>query len=137
MLERVAERERATERFPEQRDPAIAGGARDLAIEIVDEIVHAARIVAMTGRRHREAALERGDLPVEEQSRAVDAGHENEMLFHTCYGTLRALTPAQIGRVTWTVISIFIVETIVFGLSVLPAFTFWTWTMTWVPEPMI
>jgi acetyltransferase-like isoleucine patch superfamily enzyme len=41
------------------------------------------------------------------------------------------------GRVTWTVFSIFIVETVVFGLSVLPAFTFWTWTMTWVPDPMI
>ena len=47
------------------------------------------------------------------------------------------MTPAQIGRVTWTVISIFLVETIVFGLSVLPAFTFWSWTMEWVPEPMI
>ena len=38
---------------------------------------------------------------------------------------------------TWTVISIFIVETLVFGLSVLPAFTFWTWTITWVPDPPI
>lgn len=34
-------------------------------------------------------------------------------------------------------ISIFIVETLVFGLSVLPAFTFWTWTITWVPDPPI
>lgn len=50
---------------------------------------------------------------------------------------MRAVTAAQIGRVTWTVISIFVVETIVFGLSVLPAFTFWSWTMTWVPDPMI
>ena len=33
--------------------------------------------------------------------------------------------------------SIFIVETVVFGLSVLPAFTFWTWTITWVPDPPI
>jgi acetyltransferase-like isoleucine patch superfamily enzyme len=51
------------------------------------------------------------------------------------YGSLRRVTPAQAGRVTWTVISIFIVETLVFGLSVLPAFTFWTWTLTWVPDP--
>ena len=41
------------------------------------------------------------------------------------------MTPAQSGRVAWTVISIFIVESVVFGLSVLPAFLFWTWTLTW------
>jgi acetyltransferase-like isoleucine patch superfamily enzyme len=34
-------------------------------------------------------------------------------------------------------ISIFIVETLVFGLSVLPAFTFWTWSIMWVPAPPI
>ena len=45
------------------------------------------------------------------------------------------MTLAQTGRVVWTVISIFIVETMVFGLSVLPAFYFWNWTFTWaVPE---
>lgn len=33
--------------------------------------------------------------------------------------------------------SIFMVETLVFGLSVLPAFLFWTWSLTWTlpPEP--
>ena len=45
------------------------------------------------------------------------------------------MTPAQTGRVTWTVISIFVVESMVFGLSVLPAFLFWTWTLTWaIPD---
>ena len=45
------------------------------------------------------------------------------------------MTPAQTGRVAWTVISIFIVESLVFGLSVLPAFYFWTWTLTWaIPD---
>jgi acetyltransferase-like isoleucine patch superfamily enzyme len=42
------------------------------------------------------------------------------------------VTPAQAGRVAWTVVSIFVVESVVFGLSVLPAFYFWTWTLTWV-----
>ncbi|MEK6631641.1 MAG: hypothetical protein AABY89_12995 [Acidobacteriota bacterium] len=45
--------------------------------------------------------------------------------------------PAQTGRVVWTVISIFVVESMVFGLSVLPAFYFWTWTwtLTWaIPD---
>ena len=37
----------------------------------------------------------------------------------------------------WTVVSIFVVETLVFGLSVLPAFTFWSWSMEWVPNPWI
>jgi acetyltransferase-like isoleucine patch superfamily enzyme len=36
--------------------------------------------------------------------------------------------------VVWTVISIFVVETVVFGLSVLPALAFWNWTVTWVPD---
>ncbi len=45
------------------------------------------------------------------------------------------MTPAQTGRVIWTVISIFIVESVGFGLSVLPAFYFWTWTLTWaIPD---
>jgi acetyltransferase-like isoleucine patch superfamily enzyme len=39
------------------------------------------------------------------------------------------MTPAQIGRVTWTIVSILTVESLVFGLSVLPAFFFWTWTL--------
>jgi acetyltransferase-like isoleucine patch superfamily enzyme len=53
----------------------------------------------------------------------------------TRYGTLRVVTPAQAVRVTWTVLTIFLVESIVFGLSVLPAFYFWTWTLTWaIPD---
>lgn len=41
------------------------------------------------------------------------------------------------GRVAWTLISVFFVETLVFGLSVLPAFLFWSTLATWVipPEP--
>ena len=54
---------------------------------------------------------------------------------HGPYGTLLpAVTPAQAGRVVWTVISIAIVETVVFGLSVLPAFGFWNWAITLVPD---
>lgn len=45
------------------------------------------------------------------------------------------MTLAQGGRVAWTVVSIFVVESLVFGLSVLPAFYFWTWTLTWaIPD---
>ena len=39
------------------------------------------------------------------------------------------MTPAQTARVTWTIVSIFIVESLIFGLAVLPAFLFWTWTL--------
>lgn len=38
-------------------------------------------------------------------------------------------------RVTWTLITIFVVETLVFGLSVLPAFLFWSWLATWAIPP--
>jgi acetyltransferase-like isoleucine patch superfamily enzyme len=48
-----------------------------------------------------------------------------------------AVTPAQAGRVVWAIVSIAIVETLVFGLSVLPAFTFWSWSTTWVPDSVI
>lgn len=45
------------------------------------------------------------------------------------------MTPAQTGRAVWTIVSILVVESIVFGLSVLPAFYFWTWTLTWaIPD---
>jgi acetyltransferase-like isoleucine patch superfamily enzyme len=45
------------------------------------------------------------------------------------------VTPAQTARVVWTVISIFVVQSVVFGLSVLPAFLFWTWMLSWaLPE---
>jgi acetyltransferase-like isoleucine patch superfamily enzyme len=35
------------------------------------------------------------------------------------------------------VVSLFIVETLVFGLAVMPAVTTWTWLITWVPNPAI
>jgi acetyltransferase-like isoleucine patch superfamily enzyme len=38
-------------------------------------------------------------------------------------------------RVAWTVVSIFVVETLVFGLSGLPAFLFWTWALSWATPP--
>jgi acetyltransferase-like isoleucine patch superfamily enzyme len=45
------------------------------------------------------------------------------------------VTSAQTGRVAWTIVSILVVESLVFGLSVLPAFYFWTWTLTWaIPD---
>lgn len=45
------------------------------------------------------------------------------------------MTSAQTARAAWTIISILLVESLVFGLSVLPAFYFWTWTLTWaVPD---
>ncbi len=51
------------------------------------------------------------------------------------------MTPAQYGRAAWTVASIFVVETLVFGLSVLPASLFWNWAMTMTmpedPFPMV
>jgi acetyltransferase-like isoleucine patch superfamily enzyme len=37
--------------------------------------------------------------------------------------------------VTWTIISLTVVETLVFGLSVLPAFLFWTWALSWATPP--
>jgi acetyltransferase-like isoleucine patch superfamily enzyme len=39
------------------------------------------------------------------------------------------------ARVTWTVLSLIVVETLVFGLSVLPAFLFWTWALSWATPP--
>lgn len=45
------------------------------------------------------------------------------------------MTPAQTGRALWTIVSILLVQSLVFGLSVLPAFYFWTWTLTWaIPD---
>ncbi len=43
---------------------------------------------------------------------------------------------ARTARVTWTVVSIFSVETLVFGLSGLPAFLFWTWALSWATPPL-
>ena len=39
------------------------------------------------------------------------------------------------ARVTWTVATIFTVECLVFGLSGLPAFLFWTWALSWATPP--
>ena len=47
------------------------------------------------------------------------------------------MTAAQTGRVAWTVLTMFVVQSLVFGLSVLPAFYFWTWTLTWSIPPLI
>ena len=43
---------------------------------------------------------------------------------------------ARTARVAWTVVSIFSVETLVFGLSGLPAFLFWTWALSWATPPL-
>lgn len=42
---------------------------------------------------------------------------------------------SRVLRVAWTVASIFVVESLVFGLSGLPAFLFWTWALTWATPP--
>ena len=42
---------------------------------------------------------------------------------------------ARTGRVVWTLISIFLVESLVCGLSGLPAFLFWTWVFSWATPP--
>lgn len=41
----------------------------------------------------------------------------------------------HIGRVVWAIISMVVVESLVFGLSGLPAFLFWTWALTWATPP--
>ena len=85
-------------------------------------------------RGHPEAAFQEGDLAVEEQSGAVETGHEDERVGHRRYGTLPGVTFAQTSRVAWTVASVVVVETVIFGLAVLPAFLFWTWCITWLPD---
>src|SRR5688500_7947053 len=42
---------------------------------------------------------------------------------------------ARAARVTWTVATIFTVECLVFGLSGLPAFLFWTWALACATPP--
>jgi acetyltransferase-like isoleucine patch superfamily enzyme len=44
-------------------------------------------------------------------------------------------TLVRAARVGWTVLSIFLVESLVFGLSGLPAFLFWTWALSWATPP--
>ncbi len=43
------------------------------------------------------------------------------------------MTPAQAGRVAWTVLSSFVVQTITFGAAALPAVLFWTSVVEHVP----
>lgn len=42
---------------------------------------------------------------------------------------------ARSARAAWAVASIVVVESFVFGLSVLPAFLFWNWMLTWAAPP--
>jgi acetyltransferase-like isoleucine patch superfamily enzyme len=42
---------------------------------------------------------------------------------------------ARTARVGWTVLSLVIVQSFVFGLSGLPAFLFWTWALSWATPP--
>lgn len=42
---------------------------------------------------------------------------------------------ARATRVTWALVSIGIVQSLVFGLSVLPAFLLWSWTLSWASPP--
>jgi acetyltransferase-like isoleucine patch superfamily enzyme len=44
------------------------------------------------------------------------------------------VTLAQIGRVSWTVVSIFVVETMTFGVAALPAILFWNWGLAFLPD---
>ena len=39
-------------------------------------------------------------------------------------------------RLAWALISIFVVESVVFGLAVAPAVVFWHWHFTWVVSPL-
>jgi acetyltransferase-like isoleucine patch superfamily enzyme len=42
---------------------------------------------------------------------------------------------ARARRVAWAIASSVVVESLVFGLSVLPAFLFWSWTLSWASPP--
>jgi acetyltransferase-like isoleucine patch superfamily enzyme len=44
-------------------------------------------------------------------------------------------TPAAWARFGWTVASVFVVESLVFGLAVLPAAIFWEWHIHWDVSP--
>ena len=49
--------------------------------------------------------------------------------------SLNRLVALASARVVWTVRSIVVVESLVFGLSGLPAFLFWTWALSWATPP--
>ena len=40
-------------------------------------------------------------------------------------------TTSRVIRVTWALLSVFVVESLVFGFAVLPAVTFWEWHLLW------
>lgn len=42
-----------------------------------------------------------------------------------------ASSARRVARVAWALASIFVVESLVFGFAVLPAFLFWTWALSW------
>ncbi len=44
------------------------------------------------------------------------------------------MTFAQRAKLAWTIASMFVVETVTFGLAVLPALVFWNWWLAWLPE---
>ncbi len=45
------------------------------------------------------------------------------------------MRPSAMTRVVWTVLSLIVVETVVFAVSVLPSFLFWTWALSWATPP--
>jgi len=89
MRDRVTERHRAAERLTEQRHAAAARcHARDLGMQVGDEIVHRLRVVAQTDRRDPEALFESRDLPVEKLTGAIDARHQDEVFLHRPFSML-------------------------------------------------
>jgi acetyltransferase-like isoleucine patch superfamily enzyme len=42
---------------------------------------------------------------------------------------------AVVIRVAWAVLSVIVVETLIFGASMLPALWFWTWALSWATPP--
>jgi acetyltransferase-like isoleucine patch superfamily enzyme len=45
------------------------------------------------------------------------------------------MRPSAMTRVVWAVLSLIVVETVVFAVSVLPSFLFWTWALSWATPP--
>ncbi len=50
-------------------------------------------------------------------------------------GDGRAKGVVRILRLAWSIASLFVVESLVFGVSLLPAVLFWQWHLTWQLEP--
>jgi hypothetical protein len=76
----VAEGEGAAERFAKQRDRTL-GRRLHRAMQVGHQFVHHPHLVAQAHRRHRIAPLKQRDLPVEQQTGAVDARHQDQWLF--------------------------------------------------------